>query len=247
LLDAWSTQSEQEAEQLFISVIADMPKFASAYSSLAGVYNVQHLINTGSPRDANAEKKAMSLAQKSVDIDPLDTRGHLTLAWSYCMARQYERAELHYDLACELNPYNPRTLISAAQGLAFVGSTEKAAKLCNEAMELAPFLTKSQWAYIASVRFITGEYQACLEASQVAADSIGDVDAWQAAALVHLGMTRDAREVGTRLVKNLTKSWINRDRAPRRTEIVSWLLDCYPIKPGASFDRLREALSIAIL
>ncbi len=244
LLDSWAPEAEQEAERLFLGVIEDMPKFAPVYSSLASVYNVQHLINAGSPRDLDQEERAMKLAQTAVDLDPLDTRAHLTLAWSYCMAGQHGRAELHYDLACELAPNNPRTLVSAAQGLAFVNAIGKAVQLADQAIETAPFLTGPQWAYIAAVRFLAGDYAGCVEASTSAA-AIVDVAAWEAAAQIQLGRREDARKAARRLLDDVRARWTG-SATPDEVEVLAWLLNCYPVRPGPAAERFRDAISAAL-
>jgi tetratricopeptide (TPR) repeat protein len=186
----------------------------------------------------------MKLAQTAVDLDPLDTRAHLTLAWSYCMAGQYGRAELHYDLACELAPNNPRTLVSAAQGLAFVNAIGKAVQLADQAIEIAPFLTGPQWAYIAAVRFLAGDYAGCVEASK-SASAIVDVAAWEAAALTQLGRRDEAVAAARRLIDDARGRWIGAGK-PDEVEIIAWLLNCYPVRPGPAADRFRDGLTAAL-
>jgi tetratricopeptide (TPR) repeat protein len=187
----------------------------------------------------------MKLAQTAVDLDPLDTRAQLTLAWSYCMAGQFGRAELHYDLARELNPNNPRTLISAAQGLAFTNAIGKAAQLAQQAIDIAPFLSAPQWAYVAAVRFLAGDYEGALEASRTAG-AIVDVAAWEAAALTQLGRRDEAREAAQRLIADVRGRWTGQRGTPSTAEILPWLLGCYPIRPGPAADRFRDALSAAV-
>jgi tetratricopeptide (TPR) repeat protein len=244
LLESWAPEAEQQAERLFLGVIEELPRFAPVYSSLASIYNVQHLINVGSLRDLEQEERAMKLAQTAVDLDPLDTRAHLTLAWSYCMAGQYGRAELHYDLACELAPNNPRTLVSAAQGLAFVNAIGKAVQLADQAIDIAPFLTGPQWAYIAAVRFLAGDYAGCVEASK-SASAIVDVAAWEAAALTQLGRRDEAVAAARRLIDDARGRWIGAGK-PDEVEIIAWLLNCYPVRPGPAADRFRDGLTAAL-
>ena len=45
----------------------------------------------------------IELARTAVQLDPVDSRAQLCLGWSYAMAKQYVQAEVHMDLACELN------------------------------------------------------------------------------------------------------------------------------------------------
>jgi class 3 adenylate cyclase/DNA-binding SARP family transcriptional activator len=241
LLARWTPAAEREAEALFGEVIAEMPQFAPAYCSLAGIYNVAHLINPGRPRDRTLEARAMELAQRAVGIDPLDARAHLTLAWSYAMAARFDLAELHYDLAMQLNPNDPKTLVSCAQGLAFAGRSDLSQAAARDALALAPFLSSYQWAYLASARFIAGDYEGCNEASELAGSVIVDVPAWKAAALALSGHEDEAKEAGRRLVEGIRAAW-GGDPEAGEEELMAWMLDGYPIRQDSVRERLRGGL-----
>jgi class 3 adenylate cyclase/DNA-binding SARP family transcriptional activator len=244
LLTSWSPAAEREAEELFREVIDEMPQFAPAYCSLAGVYNVSHLIAVGKLRDAKLEASAAALAQRAVAIDPLDARTHLTLAWSYCMAARYDQAELHYDLAMQLNPNNPATLVSCAQGLAFAGRPDLSQATARDAIKLAPVLADYQWAYLASARFICGDYEGCIEASGKAGSVIVDVPGWKAAALVILGRHDEARDAVCQLLAGMRKAWHGDPRATD-DDMIDWMLQAYPIREQSVIKRLKRAIRSA--
>jgi tetratricopeptide (TPR) repeat protein len=246
LLSAWSGEAEREAELLFQQVNSEMPQFAPAYSSLAGIYNVRHLIHVGTWRDPPLEARAMELAQRAVGIDPLDARAHLTLAWSYSMASRFHQAELHYGLAIQLNPNHPATLVSCAQGLAFTGRCAAAMDAAREALKLAHTLHPYQWAYLACARFICGDYEGCIDASLLAGHAIVDVAGWKAAALAHEGRREEAAVAGRELVSDIRSAWTG-SPAAEEAELIRWMLHGYPIKDESTLDRLREGLRLALV
>jgi class 3 adenylate cyclase/DNA-binding SARP family transcriptional activator/TolB-like protein len=114
LLTRWSPSAEDEAERLFENAIAADPNFAPAHASLASVYNSRQFIRPGIPTDPTSANRALELAQRAVELDPLDARNHLVVAWSTAMARRFEQSEVHYELGAELNPNSPKTLVSAS-------------------------------------------------------------------------------------------------------------------------------------
>lgn len=242
LLTLWEPEAEIEAEQLFRSVIVQMPRFAPAYSSLASVYNVRHLVVAGFRRDAALEVEALKLAQKAVQLDPLETRAHLTLAWSYAMAARYEQADIHYDLAFDLNPNNPKTLISCAHGLAFAGRAQRAQELARLALGLTPIVAPYQWAYLAGIRFICADYPGSAAAATMGTGSLLDTFAWKAAALSLMGQLADARRAAEEFLVGARAQWTGE---ASEADIVKWVLHGLPIKDLETRMRLVEGLRLA--
>jgi class 3 adenylate cyclase/DNA-binding SARP family transcriptional activator len=243
LLTLWQPDAELEAEKLFRSTIEQMPRFAPAYSSLASIYNVRHLIVAGFRRDPALEAEALKLAQKAVQIDPRETRAHLTLAWSYTLAKRYEQADIHYDLAYELNPNNPRTLLSCAHGLAYTGRVERAEELATLAIGLTPIIAPYQWAYLAGIRFICADYAGSVAAATMGADSLVDTLAWKAAAQAVMGEMDEARETAQEFLAGARSQWI--DQSVDDASIVEWMLSGLPIKDPETCRRLTHGLELA--
>jgi tetratricopeptide (TPR) repeat protein len=224
-------------------VIARMPAFAPAYSSTASVYNSRHLIVAGFRRDPALEAEALKLAQKAVQLDPLETRAHLTLAWSYLLAARYEQADIHYDLAFELNPNNPKTLISCAHGLAYTGRLQRSEELARLALGLTPIVAPYQWAYLAGIRFICGDYAGSVAAATMGTGSLIDTLAWKAAALSFAGDVAAARRAALEFLKGARAQWSG--EPPDDAAIADWVLHGLPIKEAATRDRLAEGLRLA--
>jgi len=245
LLSLWSPESEMEAKNLFQSVIKEMPNFAPAYASLADIYNVAHLINLGIPRNSRAETKAAELARRAVLIDPLNAKAQLTLAWSFTMAGQYDQAELHFDMAIQLNPFDPATLVSCAQGMALVDSCDIAKSIVHQALQLAPLLSGYQWAYLATTRFLCGNLEGCVDASNMAGKAIVDVPLWKTAALQMLGKDDQVNQACLDMLEALDNAWHGDPKADSRAK-VEWILKAYPLKSLEARVKLKNALDDAL-
>jgi class 3 adenylate cyclase/DNA-binding SARP family transcriptional activator len=241
LLSLWNAAAEDEAETIFGEVIARNPGFAPGYASLAGIYNVRHLIRPGSPLDAGAERRALPLAQRAVELDPLDSRNHLTVAWSSAMAGVHEHAAVHYELAASLNPSSPKLLLSCAQGLAFTGKKERARNLLREAFELAPFFLSYQWCYVASTRYMIADYEDAVEAAERGANATLDNPGWRAAALARLSRMEEARAAFAEQVEIVRQTWAGSEE-PTPAAVTAWFLSAFPIGLAADRAKLRETM-----
>ena len=157
ILTRWTPESHDEAAGIFSGIIEEAPDFAPAYASLASLKNVRHIVRPGEPRDAQNAREAHRLAQTAVELDPLDARNQLAVAWSAALEGKFDNASIHMDLAAKLNPHSPRTLISCAMGFAFFGDQQRAEELLAHAIEYAPMLLDYQWSYAASVYFLGGD------------------------------------------------------------------------------------------
>ena len=241
LLATWNDESELQAETIFRDIVAEMPDFAPAYSSLASIYNVRHLVFPGVRRSNSLAEEAIRYAQKSVLLDPLDTRSQLALAWSCLMRGRFDQAELHYDLAYELNRNNPATLISCAQGWAFCGRYERAAGTAAQAEDLNPMMPAYHRGYLVGIHFLCGNYEASVRAAELAQDRITNLPGWQAAALALLGRQRQAEAAATHFLDLVRAHWCGKTQC-QNSEIVRWFLHSFPIKEAAARSRLQEGL-----
>ena len=173
-----------------MDTIRAAPNFSSAYSSLAQISNLMHIAQPGVYRTRERERETIDLGRMAVRLDPLDSRAHLSLGWAYMMAKQYEQAPTHFDLACQLNDSDPWTLISASLAHSFSGSSERAKELAKLAFDLSLVTSRTMWGYDVTSRFLWGDYEGCVGAARRASDVIVNLPAWTAAALHHLGRRR---------------------------------------------------------
>jgi hypothetical protein len=157
------------------------------------------------------------------------------------MAKQYEQAPTHFDLAYELNESDPWTVISASLAHSFVGSPVRAKELAKQAFALSLMPSRTLWGYEVTCRFLWGDYQGCVEAAKNAGDVILNLPAWTAAALYHLGRHEAARDEARRFVDLVRPQWSGTTPASDAA-IVNWVLHLFPIANREDWERLRDGL-----
>jgi len=238
----WRPNAHREAKSIFRSIIDDSPQFGRAYSSLVQIENAAPLISPGMYRSARKNQEAVDLATEAVLIDPLDSRAQLCLGWAYAINRQYDKAEIYLGLACELNQNDPWTLVSSALGWAYCDKYDQALKLSEQALSLGLNPSRSHWVYQATLHFVGGDYQACVEATELAGEeTIINLSAWKAAALYHLGRKSEA-EASARIFLCLAqRHWVG-SAGENPADILEWLLQCFPIKNKSTLQRFRAGL-----
>jgi tetratricopeptide (TPR) repeat protein len=230
--------------QQFTDIITDAPSFVPAYCGLGDMHNIKHIVHPGIFRTREREKEALNYARRAVQLDPADMRAHLCLAWSLIMAKQYSRAEIHMELAYELNPNHSWTIISVALLLAFCGQPQRATELAKHALDMALAPSRTHWAYQVDIEFLSGNYEAAIEAGDWAQDVLWGLPAWRTAALAHLGRREEAEAEASRFLARIREHWFGDQPASDET-IVRWLLHLYPIKHREDWERLRDGLRIA--
>jgi DNA-binding SARP family transcriptional activator/TolB-like protein len=242
MLDSFGAANRRRAAEIFAGVIREAPHFSPAYSSLAQINNADHIAYPGVFRTREKERQSLELARTAVQLDPLDSRAHLSLAWSLIMAKHYAQAEGPIALACELNANDPWTLISSAHVLAFCASFDRARGLARDALDLSISPSASHWGYQATIHFLLGEYDGCVEAATQAGNVLSGLSAWVASALFHLGRPRDAAEEARRFLVRIRANWYG-SLSPTDETIMRWLLHLYPIRRREDWERLRDGLA----
>jgi len=241
----WRPENDERAEQIFRSCLADAPRFSPAYSSLAGILNARHHTFPGIRRSAQREAEALSLARQAVEIDPIDTRSQLCLAWSYAMLGHYNNAAVHFAMARDLNTSDAWTLVSAALGMAYCGSLPAALKFADEALQLGDANSPSHWGYHATIRFLCEDHEGCVEAADFAEDTIFYVPGWKAAALTYLGRVEEGQAEAARFVDLVSANWFGSEPATPAA-ITTWFREAFPIRDTAAKGRLHSAFMLAV-
>ncbi len=67
-------------------IIDRYPNFAPAYSSLAQLNNIGHIVLPGTFRRLEAVDESLNVARQAGRLDPIDSRSQLCLAWTHAMA-----------------------------------------------------------------------------------------------------------------------------------------------------------------
>ena len=242
MLTSFNPDGWHRAEQIFRQAMADAPSFSSAYSSLAQMNNVVHIVRPGVLRDARKAAETLELARRAVALDPIDARAQLCLAWSLAMTKQYDLAAVNMDLARELNPNDSWNLISAALFHAFCGDFPLACDLAEQSLTMTVTPSLAHWGYQVSILFLGGDYRGCIRAADRAQDVIHTLPAWRAAALHHLGQHEGAGRDAARFLAGVRPRWFG--QPPATDEAIGrWLLHLYPISKPENWDRLRQGVA----
>jgi DNA-binding SARP family transcriptional activator/TolB-like protein len=241
IVDAFSATNRHTAREILEGIIREAPDFSPAYSSLAQIKNADHIALPGTFRNRANERESLELARKAVELDPEDSRAHLCLAWSLIMAKHYAQADVSIRFACELNENDPWTLISSALVLAFCAHFDRAQDLAGQALDLSLSPNRVFWGYQATLRFLCGDYQGCVEAVEFSGDVPIGVSGWGAAALFHLTQKSDAGEEAQRFLADARTYWVG-EPSPTDTAITRWFLHLYPIRRREDWERLRDGL-----
>jgi tetratricopeptide (TPR) repeat protein len=244
LVRTFNPQHWQRLAGQFAEILAAAPGFVPAYCGLADMHTIEHIAHPGVFRTQEREQKALDLARQAVQLDPSDMHAHRCLAWAHAMARQYGQAELHIQVACDLNPSDSWTAISGALLFAFCGKVEEAAEFGRTALDMTMAPSRTHWAYQVDIQFLIGNYAAAVDASDRAQDVLWGVAAWRTAALAHLGRGGEAATEGQRFLSRIRANWFGPE-PPTDDIIVEWLLHLYPIRRREDWERLRDGLGAA--
>ena len=190
----------QQARSLLEDTILAEPSFSPVYSTLVQMRNIVHIVFPGTRRDPGSHTQTLTLARRAMDLDPDDSRAHLCLGWSYAMAGKYAQADVHMGLACDLNPNDPWTLISAALFHGFNGTLpdgpcpHRSRLLHHRIAGPAPI-----GPYRANIAYLAGDdrrRRRCLRPRRRRHFLLSS--AWKAAALHNLGRQQEAEYEATR-------------------------------------------------
>jgi DNA-binding SARP family transcriptional activator/TolB-like protein len=244
LMHGLNPKDWRTAEALLRDLMRRAPNFSPVISSMVQLRNSKHIVFPGEFRSAEAHAATLQLAQRAVQLDPQDSRAQLCVAWAHQLVGRFEGARSHAELAIELNPCDPWTLMATAQILAYCGSYDKAVELCGQSLALAPNPTPTQRRYASAILFLSGRYRQAVEAAPDGLDPSPAFSVWPCASLVQLGQARQAARLLQRAVSAIRAEWAAPLPRDDRT-IYRWLLHTFPMAVEADWERLRRCLAKA--
>ncbi|MDQ6434251.1 BTAD domain-containing putative transcriptional regulator [Mesorhizobium sp. LHD-90] len=240
----WRNDTEAAAIARYEDAIRLDPRLSCAYSSLAAILNSRWIVLPGYPLDSADLDRAFDLAKQAVMLDPLDHRNQVNLAWSHLLARRWELADFHFRLAHDLNAANPSTLIAYSLASGFIGNHERAVELARRSFELNPLHEPHYYGYLATVCFLAGDLQGCLDAVEKSDGLFPDIRGWSAAANALLGNDATAGADFRMFLRSVTAAWHNGERPTRRAAI-DWFRNVFPIRLDADRERLWQGIDRA--
>jgi DNA-binding SARP family transcriptional activator len=241
---AWSSADDTEAQALLTKAIELDPGMACAYSSLAGVLMTQGFVRPGSAETQSSIKRGFDLAQKSISLDPFDSRNHLSMGWAWLMAGAGERAESHFKLAVELNPFDSETLIASAMGLGFIGNQVTSENWASTALSLNPLHPEYFFAYFAAMQYLRHDYDGAIASIARCLDVMLETRAWQAAAFAMRGQEKRAAQAVGEFIAAFKRKWEG-PSDPQWSDIEAWLTMAIPLVWPEGRAELNKGLALA--
>jgi tetratricopeptide (TPR) repeat protein len=226
------------------SLLADAPDFSPALSGLVQYRNIAHIALPGQFRDPARHLETLLIAQRAVQLDPLDSRAQLSLAWTYQLLGRIDESTLHAALAVDLNQNDPWTLMATAQIFAYCGQYERATTQAAASVRMTSPPKPPQVAYSGAIKFLCSDYPGCVEAFREDLGMSPAFAIWGCAAKAHVGRLDEAKAGFERTLEKVAADW-HGQQPPTRASIVRWLLHAYPIAIRADWERLAAGLALA--
>jgi DNA-binding SARP family transcriptional activator len=232
------------AAALVESLIADAPDFSPALSGLVQYRNIAHIALPGQFRDTNKHLETLRIAQRAIQLDPLDSRAQLSLAWTYQLLGRADKSTLYAALAVDLNENDPWTLMGSGQIFAYCGEYERAATLSAASLGITPVPQPLQVAYSGAIKFLCSDYAGCIDASREDLEMFPAFMIWSCAATAHVGRLNEAKMEFERALERVAADW-HGQQEPTRDGMARWLLHVFPIAIRADWERLATGLAAA--
>lgn len=240
----WTAEADGEAEALLASALELDPGLACAHTILAQILSTRSMVRPGYQLRQKDQSLAFRHAQKAIELDPYDSRCHISMAWNWLIAKSAERAKSHFRLAFELNPHDAETLIAAASGMAFLGLLPDALAWSELSLQLNPIFPEYYTGYLASIHFLNRDFKAAIATVERCPDVFPHLAIWKAASLAILGHEHDAHLAYAQFRSLATSRWEGKS-PPDDVALEAWLLDTLPIVWTEGKESLQNAMRMA--
>ncbi len=208
-----------EARALFERAIELDPMFAAAYIELGETYYVEAVSSwTTSPESAN--EKVFELARRAVELDPHDSRAHLSLAWACLNVRSdFDLAKTQIDEAVKLNPNDYNNYCFKGWLSTCLGELEDAVACSNEAFRRSPLAPDNCLYARVAAEYLAGNYGEAITAFGRMLRPGPSIYAWAAAAYAQQGQVEEARIKMEEFYRRVS----TKPAAPAREDEEGWL------------------------
>jgi tetratricopeptide (TPR) repeat protein len=137
-------------------------------------------------------EKAISYAQRAIELDPLDPQGHWLLGMFLQMRRDFAGARLHLDRAVMLSPGDVETLGYTGLEYAYAGDPSRGIEQAERSVRLNPCYPAVSVEQIGKACFIGRRYEEALFWLRQSPDRIRTNRGWLAAAAAYAGRGEEA-------------------------------------------------------
>jgi adenylate cyclase len=137
--------------------------------------------------------KAYQMANRALVLDENDSNIYGLLGWINMLRRSFDKAELSYRRALELNPNQPDLLTGLGQLFGYMGKPEDGVALYQQAKELDPYFEPSwYWLEVGILHFMARRYEQAITTIERSSDVVEAGHAYIAASYAHLGRMNEA-------------------------------------------------------
>lgn len=180
----WREPSEEEhrrVRDLLERAVKIDPDYAGAWGMLAIVYGDEVRGGYNFREDPPPFQRALSAAERSVALDPLNATGLHALFLTHFHLGDFERFEAAADRALRANPNYPDMLADLAACKVFCSDVETGRALIERAIWLSP--DPPGWYHVVTcvIEFIAEDYEAALSATRKIGDGM-----WNGSELLEL-------------------------------------------------------------
>lgn len=138
LVALYTKESNAHARRLFEEAAEIAPEYGRVYSSLSRTHNLDWRYSWSVSPEKSLDS-AVTLAQRAVELDPLDARGFSELGFASLYKKRHDRALAEYSRALSLNPNDADIIAEYADALVYAGKPEESVELLQRAMRLNPY------------------------------------------------------------------------------------------------------------
>ena len=187
-----SQDNVRQAREMFEQAIKLDPRYAAAYSGLAGVHLWQFRFKWSNDLEWSASK-CFENAEKAIELDPRDNFAYLALSGAYFHIKSdFEFAKSKLQTAIELNPNDYATycygcLISTCAGDLDVGIDH-----ATKARQRNPLLPDTCLWHLGVSEYLLNQYEDAIETFCKLSKNSPEVSASLAACYAQLGRVADA-------------------------------------------------------
>lgn len=205
------------------AILSD-PDNAEAFACLSQMYTGGIRFGyMGDATSVNPLRRALTLAQRAIQLSPSSSRGHLALATAYWFSGQVSSAMEAYEKSHALNPNDMEITAELGFRLAFQGKWDRGVALINEAYCRNPALAGTYRVGLSLWHFAEGRFDEALsEAWKVDMPGVIYTHVLVAICSVRLGRTVEAEsalrklqhldpDYGRRAVRDLQNRYLHPD------------------------------------
>ena len=142
---------------------------------------------------------ALELAERAIQYDAFDARGHAEMGFACLYRKQHDAALAAYERAIELNPNDADILAEMGDALTFVGQHERAIQLLTHAVRLNPFYPDWYLWNLGGAYFNIGDYRSAIDTLEQMSDR-SEAHRLLASSYAHLGNMEEARRHAAQLM-----------------------------------------------